>query len=281
VIGARDPNPLVDGRGAAALAAAGIAVTAGVLEPQARELIAPFAKLMTQRRPWVIAKWAMTLDGKIAASTGDSRWISGEASRARVHALRGRVDAVVVGRGTVAADDPLLTARPRGARTATRVVLDSSASLSLDSQLVRTAREAPVLVVAAYAAPSQRCEALRDRGVEVWQSGPSDDRQDEAPAAPGVSADLWLDELGRRQMTNVLVEGGGQVLGSLFDAGAIDEVHAFIAPKIAGGSAPAPIAGRGIDKMAAALQLAHPLVELLEHDVYIHGRLGKSEFLAS
>src|SRR5690606_33762436 len=133
----------------------------------------PFAKLMTVGRPWVIAKWAMTLDGKLATASGDSQWISGEESRGVVHQLRGRMDAIVVGRGTAEQDDPLLTARPAGVRIPTRIVLDSQAVLSLGSQLVRTSSDAPVMVAAAANAPEARCHALREAGVEVWQSAPS------------------------------------------------------------------------------------------------------------
>ena len=134
-----DPFPQVAGGGLAELRAAGIEVQSGVLEEEARKLNAPYLKLLSTGRPWIIAKWAMTLDGKIATAAGDSRWISCLDSRSIVHQLRGRVDAIVVGRGTAAADDPLLTARPPGPRTAMRIVVDTRASLSPQSQLVRTA----------------------------------------------------------------------------------------------------------------------------------------------
>jgi diaminohydroxyphosphoribosylaminopyrimidine deaminase/5-amino-6-(5-phosphoribosylamino)uracil reductase len=266
VVACRDPNPLVNGRGVAALQAAGLDVATLDDQVEARELIAPFAKLMTVGRPWVIAKWAMTLDGKLATHSGDSQWISGEESRAVVHQLRGRMDAIVVGRGTAEQDDPLLTARPAGVRTPTRIVLDSQAVLSLDSQLVRTSSDAPVLVAAAASAPEARCHALREAGVEVWQA---------PPAAISLS-DRWLallDELGRRRMTNILVEGGANVLGALLDAGGIDEVHAFIAPKLIGGSGPSPLRGEGRALMVDALRLASPKVETIGEDVYVSGRV--------
>jgi diaminohydroxyphosphoribosylaminopyrimidine deaminase/5-amino-6-(5-phosphoribosylamino)uracil reductase len=266
VVACRDPNKLVDGRGIAALQAAGVKVDVIDNHLEAKELLAPFAKLMTIGRPWVIAKWAMTLDGKLAAHTGDSQWISGEESRAVVHQLRGRMDAIVVGRGTAEQDDPLLTARPAGARTPTRIVLDSQAVLSLDSQLIRTSSDAPVLVAAAANAPDARCHALCEAGVEVWQ----------APPEATSLRDRWLallDELGRRRMTNILVEGGGRVLGALLDAGEIDEVHAFIAPKLIGGSGPSPLAGAGFALMADAKVLRNAVVSQLGSDLYIRGRL--------
>src|SRR5262249_19006394 len=142
-----DPFPRVAGGGIAELRAAGIEVEVGVCEAEARELNAPYLTLLGKGRPWVIAKWAMTLDGRIAARTGDSKWIRNPASRQFVHELRGRVDAVIVGSGTALADDPQLTARPPGPRTAARVVLDRRGRLPLTSKLVRTAREVPVIVV--------------------------------------------------------------------------------------------------------------------------------------
>jgi diaminohydroxyphosphoribosylaminopyrimidine deaminase/5-amino-6-(5-phosphoribosylamino)uracil reductase len=262
-----DPNPAVNGRGLATLAEAGIVVETGVLEAEAAELIAPFRKLQTAGRPWVIAKWAMTLDGKLATRTGDSKWISSEASRDVVHALRGRVDAIVVGRGTVEADDPLLTARPSGPRVATRVVLDSRASLSLESQLVRTASKAPVLVAAGHGASAAACDALRMRGVGVWQSGASS-RRDQVGEL--------LDELGRRQLTNVLVEGGGEVLGEFFDASFVDEVHVFVAPKIVGGSAPSPFTGIGAARISDAVQMKIGRPESVGPDVYLRGRVQRT-----
>src|SRR5581483_10404701 len=145
VVAQRDPFPAVSGGGIDELRAAGIEVEVGVREDEARILNAPYLKLLETGRPWIIAKWAMSLDGKLATRTGHSQWISGDKSRRVAHAMRGRVDAVLVGRGTVEADDPLLTARPVGPRVATRIVLDSRATLSSDSQLVRTVEAAPVL----------------------------------------------------------------------------------------------------------------------------------------
>lgn len=268
VIAQRDPYPQVDGGGIAELQKAGIDVEGGLLADQARELNRPYLKLVTKARPWIIAKWAMTLDGKLATSTGDSRWISGPASRAIVHRLRGRVDAVMIGRGTAVADDPLLTARPPGPRTPARIVLDSEASLSAESKLVSTAREAPVIVVASPLAPAANRAMLEDAGCEVIV-GPDGSHAERLAAL--------LDELGRRNLTNVLVEGGAKLLGNLFDAGEIDEVHAFIAPKILGGSgAPSPIGGAGLTRMADAIELETCAIERSGVDVYMHGRRRES-----
>ncbi len=260
-----DPFPQVAGRGAALLRAGGVEVELGLAEAEARRLNAPYLKLLATGRPYVHAKWAMTLDGKIATRTGDSRWISNEASRRRVHGLRGRMDAIVVGIGTVLADDPRLTARPPGPRTAARVVLDSHGRLPVNSMLATTARETPVLVVTAAGLPGERADALRTLGCE-WLGLP-------APRGrPEVTA--LLDELGRRRMTNILVEGGSEVLGSFLDAGAIDEVHVFVAPWLVGGSAArSPVGGLGVEKMAAAWALSEWRVEEVEGDVLLHGRM--------
>jgi diaminohydroxyphosphoribosylaminopyrimidine deaminase / 5-amino-6-(5-phosphoribosylamino)uracil reductase len=263
IFGCLDPNPQVNGRGITELEAAGIKCDPSVLAEEAADLIAPFTKLATTGRPWVIAKWAMTLDGKIATHTGDSRWISSEASRAIVHQLRGRVDAIVAGKGTYESDDPRLTARPPGPRHPTRIIFDSHATLAHDSQLVRTLPEAPIMVAAGSHASSERVRTLAERGINVWQA-----------KSPGF-ADRWLellDELGRQQMTNILVEGGARVFGSLLDAQAIDEVHAFIAPRLVGGSGPSPIAGGGVPEIKLGPGLKRYTVEQVGGDAYIHGR---------
>ncbi|RIK83285.1 MAG: bifunctional diaminohydroxyphosphoribosylaminopyrimidine deaminase/5-amino-6-(5-phosphoribosylamino)uracil reductase RibD [Planctomycetota bacterium] len=260
----RDPFPLVDGQGISDLKAAGIDVEFGLCEQEARDLNAPFIKLVTQSCPWFIAKWAMTLDGRVATRAGDSKWISSEASRAIVHQLRGRVDAIMIGRGTAIADDPLLTARPPGARIPLRIVVDTHAQLPLESQLVRTANEFDTLVAVSIEADRAKCRALAEAGCEVFA------------LAAGTPADrLWelVEELAGRQITNVLVEGGPTLLGSMFDAGLIDEVHAFIAPKLVGGLfAKPPIAGAGRALLDEAARLGNVEVQQVGEDVYIRGR---------
>ena len=269
VIAGRDPFPQVDGGGLAELQKAGLDVELGVLESEAGALNAPYLKLTSAGRPWVLAKWAMSLDGKIATRTGSSRWISGTQSRAIVHVLRGRVDAIMVGRETALRDDPLLTARPPGPRSATRVVCDTGASLAAESQLVQTAGETPVMVAVGREAAEARRRRLSDAGCEVFVC----DGQTHA-----ARLDALLEELGRRRMTNLLVEGGGRLLGSLLDAGRIDEVHVFIAPKIVGGAVAAgPIAGEGIDELSQALALDAVEVQQVGSDVYVRGRVIHQE----
>jgi len=265
VVAHRDPFENVAGSGIRQLADAGLQVDVGLMRDEARYLNAPFLKLVERGRPWVIAKWAMTLDGKIASRTGHSQWISGEASRAIVHQLRGRVDAVMVGSGTAAADDPLLTARPAGPRVATRIVVDSRAALSLDSRLVRTVKESPVLVATSANAPDEKKQSLSNAGCDVIVCEGETHQQRLA---------FLLDELGRRRMTNLLAEGGGRLLGNLMDLQAIDEVHAFVAAKLVGGAeATSPIEGRGVAEIGEALMIAEPQMEFIEGDLYVHGRI--------
>lgn len=266
----RDPFPKVAGGGFAQLNSAGLTVEVGLHESEAEGLNAPYLKLLATGRPWVIAKWAMTLDGKIATAAGDSKWISGEKSRQIVHRLRGRVDAVVVGRRTAELDDPLLTARLVGEparRVAVRIVLDSGANLSSTHQLVGTAREVPTLIAAGASASDAEVQRLRESGCEVLSL-----------TAPNQNDRLkqLLNELGQRRMTNVLVEGGEEVVGTFFDTGQIDEAHVFIAPKLLGGrEAVSPIGGAGIDRIAKALVVRSPIVEQLGSDLYVRGRLER------
>jgi diaminohydroxyphosphoribosylaminopyrimidine deaminase/5-amino-6-(5-phosphoribosylamino)uracil reductase len=266
VVAQRDPFPAVAGKGIEVLRRAGISVDVGVLKEQAQRLNAPYRMLIEKQRPWMIAKWAMTLDGRIASRTGHSRWISGEASRRIVHQLRGRVDAVMVGRRTAELDDPQLTARPSGARCATRIVVDSRASLSTESRLIRSVHEVPVLVAVGPHAASEQHRRLENAGCEVLV----------CPAEEHPARLLQLlAALGQRRMTNVLVEGGGQLIGCLFDLRRIDEVHVFIAPKIVGGDrAPGPVGGLGRGSIPSESTLSDPRIEVLEQDVYITGRLS-------
>lgn len=267
VIGMQDPFPAVAGGGIRRLQEAGIVVDVGILESAARKLNAPYLTRVTQSRPWFIAKWAQTLDGKIATRSGDSRWISQPASRVVVHELRGRMDAIVVGRGTVALDDPLLTARPPGPRSATRVVLDHQAQIPLACQLVQTARTIPTLIVVAPGAASDRLAALRALGCEIWQN-----------AASGTGAELpaLAAEMACRGWTNVLLESGPTLLGAFQAAGLIDEVHVFVAPKLVGGAqAASALGGLGIERMADAWQLDDPQWRIIAGDAYVTGHVQR------
>jgi diaminohydroxyphosphoribosylaminopyrimidine deaminase / 5-amino-6-(5-phosphoribosylamino)uracil reductase len=264
-----DPFPKVSGQGASRLREAGIDVEVGTGEALARRLNAPYLKRLRTGRPWAHAKWAMTLDGKIATRIGQSKWITGEAARARVHELRGRMDAIIIGRGTLLADDPLLTARPPGPRTATRVVLTATGEgIPNSCQLLDTIQAAPVLVLTTDTSV-ERFAAWKQRGAEVVGF----------PVAASGRLDVKsiLTELGNRGMTNVLVEGGAGTLGSFLDAGEIDEVHAFISPKLFGGMGSlTPVGGAGIGELSQALKLGDWTVERLGDDLLVRGSTQSS-----
>ncbi len=269
VAAVRDPFPKVAGGGISKLKEAGIAVEVGLESEASCRLNAPYLKRIVTGKPYVTAKWAMTLDGKIATAAGQSGWISGPRSRALVHEVRGRMDAIVVGIGTALADDPQLTVRPAGARVPIRVVLDSSARLPLDSYLAKTAREIPVCVVVTENAPAARVQRLRDRGCEVLES-----------IAKGghLPIEPLLDELGRRGMTNILVEGGAKVLGAFLEVRQIDELDVFIAPVIEGGAgSPSPIAGPGFATMAEAFRLVRGEITVVDGDIRFKGMMPWSD----
>lgn len=266
VVAMRDPFPRVSGGGFDRLRSAGIDVEVGLLEVEARTLNAPFLKRVATGMPFVLAKWAMTLDGKTATSSGDSRWISGPRSRAIVHETRGRMDAILVGIGTALADNPALTARPPGPRNASRVLLDPAARLPLDSTLVQTARDTPVLVAVNGRASSESIQALQNAGCEILTF----------EGEGRVSIVELLRELGGRGMTNLLVEGGGRALGSFFDADSVDAIDVFIAPKIAGGVPNfVPAWGVGVNVMAEAWRLIDPHVSVIDGDVRVDGMLPR------
>ena len=261
VIGTQDPFPRVDGGGIEKLKAAGIEVQVGVLESEIRRQNAGFLKKVRTGRPWVIAKWAMTLDGNIATSTGDSQWISNESSRQKVHELRGKVDAIFTGSGTVKADDPLLTARPAGPRIATRILFDSNLQIPLDSKLCRSIQDAPLLLVAKVAeSNSVKAEQLEELGSEViFTKKDYVERVDEI-----------LSQLGNRGMTNVLLEGGSGLVGEFLQADAIDEVHVYVAPTMTGKGI-APVTGFQIESMKDRINLQDVSIEIIESNVLFRG----------
>lgn len=269
VAAVRDPAVHGTVSGVQQLQAAGVEVDVGLCADEAAELIAPFTTLVTRKRPYVHAKWAMTLDGKLATRTGHSQWISNAPSREVVHTLRGRMDAIIVGIGTALRDDPLLTARPPGPRIAARIVLDAQARLPLDSQLIRTLDSAPVIVATSNRADPQRRAQLVEAGAEVLSCPATGD-------SPAIDIAALLEILGDRRMSNVLVEGGSQILGSFRDQNLIDEVHCFVAPKVVGGAqALSPMSGNGADEIPLQSSLIHPRIEILGDNVYLHGRLRR------
>jgi diaminohydroxyphosphoribosylaminopyrimidine deaminase / 5-amino-6-(5-phosphoribosylamino)uracil reductase len=268
VVGSDDPTRKAAGRGLGILRDEGIAVELadGQVAREARLVNQPFRKHARTGRPLVVAKWAMTLDGKVATSSGDSRWISGDASRLRVHHWRAEVDAVAVGIGTALHDDPLLTARIEdGGPQPRRVVFDSEARLPLDSALVRSAADAPVTVVCSRAAPRHHVEALQTAGVEaIVVSGGNE---------PG-RVRAALDELGTREVQSLLLEGGPRLAGAFLEAGEIDEARVFVAPLLAGGrDARTPLEGEGVELISRATRALATEVERIADDVVVTARL--------
>jgi diaminohydroxyphosphoribosylaminopyrimidine deaminase / 5-amino-6-(5-phosphoribosylamino)uracil reductase len=266
VIASKDPSEKASGRGPGILRDGGIEVelAAGPEAAAARLLNQPFRKHARTGRPLVTLKLAMSLDGQVATAAGDSRWISGEESRALVHRWRAESDAVAVGVGTALADDPLLTARgPDPGRQPVRVVFDSGARLPLDSQLVRTVAEAPLLVIAGGDADRDRLDRLRAAGAEaVVAAG-------ETPAERVAAA---LAELGRRGLTSLLLEGGPVLAGAFLAAGEVDEARIFVAPLLIGGGRSA-IEGDGPPLVSEAQRaLAFDAREVGE-DVLLSARL--------
>jgi diaminohydroxyphosphoribosylaminopyrimidine deaminase/5-amino-6-(5-phosphoribosylamino)uracil reductase len=268
VVASDDPSEKASGRGLGILRDEGVEVdiAGGELAARARLLNQAFRKHARTGRPWVLFKSAMTLDGKVATRTGDSKWISSEDSRARAHHWRATVDAVVVGIGTALADDPQLTSRIAGvSRQPRRVVFDSTGRLPQDSQLVQMAPEVPLTVVVSRGAPRSATDALETAGVDVIVATGANE-----PARIRSA----LDQLGEREVAAVLLEGGPHLAGAFFDAGEIDEIRLFLAPLVLGGrSARDPLEGEGVEQISEALRALTLECEQIAGDILITARL--------
>jgi diaminohydroxyphosphoribosylaminopyrimidine deaminase / 5-amino-6-(5-phosphoribosylamino)uracil reductase len=268
VIGVVDPDPRHRRHGIEALEAAGIEVIEGVLASQCDPLYVPFKKALRLERPWMLCKWAMTLDGKTAAPTGEARWISGPEARRKTHELRARCDGVMVGFRTAQIDDPELTVRHVEGKQPVRIVVDPLGEIDDDSNLVRTARQAPTWLLASQDVDPRRSGVLQDLGVTVIH----------VPTAEGprrLHLGRAFHELRRRGLRRVLVEGGGGLVAQMFAWNAVDQVLAFVAPKIIGGQgAPTPVGGDGRPFMAEAWQLMDVRYEACGDDIAVSGFVG-------
>lgn len=271
VAGMKDPNPLVAGRGFRQLRRAAIRVRAGILEEECRALNEAFVKYITQRLPFVTLKLAATLDGKIAAASGDARWISGSLSRHRVHQLRNQTDAVLVGADTVLKDDPQLTCRIAGGRNPWRVILDGRLRIPLSARLLRLGDVEKTIVVTSRSASMRKISALQARGIQVWQF----------PARNGELAwPLLLRKLAALGIVSLLVEGGAKVAASALRARAVDKILFFYAPKILGGDGRAMIDGLNIRRAANAMAVRQLSVRKSGGDLLVTGYLKSPQFRA-
>ena len=284
VVGLLDPNPLVAGKGISILQNAGIEVVAGVEEDKIKELNKVFLKYIKTKRPHVILKTAMTLDGKIASHTGDSKWITNEKSRQLVHKLRSEMMGIVAGIGTVKADNPMLNCRLEGQQPTAngqkpnihqpiRIIVDTKASISLDSNIVKTANEyRTILAVGQQSTVNSQQSKINELisfNVEILQCEEKDGHVD--------INDLMI-KLGQMGIDSLLLEGGSCLNAAFLEAGCVDEVYAFIAPKIIGGEhSKSPIGGKGIELMKDAITFDKVEIEQIENDILIKGKIKSTD----
>lgn len=266
VVGSPDPNPLVAGKGVAILRAHGIEVTENVLREECDALNAVFLHYIREKQPYVVLKAAMTLDGKIATRTGASKWVTGEEARAHGRSLRGRYRAIMVGSGTVLADDPQLTCRSEGARDPLRIVCDSRLRTPLDAQLVRTARQTPTLI-ATCETDAARIAPYEAAGCRVWQIAARDGHVDLA---------ALVQRLGAEGVDSVLIEGGGTLAWAALEAGLVQKVYSYLAPKLFGGrDARTPVEGEGVEVPADAALLHVSGIQRLGEDILIESEVTR------
>ena len=270
VVAMTDPNPLVAGCGIETLRQRGIHVDTGVLATEAASLNAPFIKWITCKLPFVTLKNGISLDGKIATRTGDSRWITGETSRLEVHRLRDAADAIITGVGTVLADDPELTTRlPEGGKSPVRVVVDSLARTPLSAKLVNDGK-APTIIAISNKAPEERVAALKAKNIEILSLPEESDGR--------LNLGALLRILGERCLTHVMVEAGGTLNSSFLFGNYVDKVVMFVAPKIIGGAgAPGPYGGTGCDRLSEAVELEDVMIQHTGDDLMIEGWVKRRE----
>ena len=269
VIGSRDPNPLVAGKGVRFLREHGVEVVEDFMKEECDALNDVFFHYITSRRPYVVMKYAMTADGKIATKTGASRWVTGEASRQRVQHLRSHYMGIMAGIGTVLIDDPMLNVRIPGGRSPVRIICDSHLRIPMESQIVRSARDYPTIVACALADPGKK-QQLTEAGLQVLEF-------------PGQDGRVDLQELMRylgeeKQIDSILLEGGGELNDSMLRAGLVQEAKVFIAPKIFGSQqAASPVRGIGVETPAKAILMELKSTEAIEGDILLTYRIRKGE----
>ena len=269
VIGLKDPNPLVAGRGIRILQENGIEVVSGVLEEEGKKLNEIFLKYITTKLPFCIMKTAMTLDGKIASCTGDSKWITGALSRKYVHELRHKVSGIMVGIGTVLSDDPMLTTRLNNeiGMDPIRIIIDSSAKIPLEAKVLNLNSKARTIIASTERADVKKIKALEEKGAEVIITPIKDN---------GVDLNFLMKILGEEKIDSILLEGGSKINYTALKEGIVDKVNAFISPKIIGGNkAKTPVGGEGIEYMRNAIPLNNIEIHRFENDIMIEGYIVK------
>lgn len=267
VVGSDDPNPLVAGKGLEILRRGGVEVVSGVLREACDALNPVFFHFIRTRRPYVVMKYAMTMDGKIATRTGASRWITGEAARRRVHRDRHRYTAIMAGVGTVLADDPMLNCRMKGGKNPVRIICDSHLRTPLTSQIVRTAGEIPT-ILATCTEPSLYGPYL-DAHCQVWTLPERDGR---------VDLDALMDRLGSAGIDSVLLEGGGTLNWAALESGIVQRVQAYVAPKLFGGDAKSPVEGQGVALPDQAVALKNTRILRVGEDILLESEVDGSVY---
>ena len=268
VIGSRDPNPLVAGKGAAILSAAGVRVEEDFMREECDALNPVFFHYITKKTPYVVMKYAMTADGKIAARTGDSKWITGESARKKVQELRHQYMGIMAGIGTVLADDPMLNVRIPGLKSPVRIICDSGLRIPMDSQIVKTAKEYRTIVAYAGEHSGEGCKEAEEKEEQLHTAGVE---TVSVPDADGrVDLRKLMEYLGKQGIDSVLLEGGGTLNDAALSAGIVNEICAFIAPKIFGGAgAKTPVSGIGVAHPAEAVMLTLRQVETIGDDLML------------
>nr|WP_300651012.1 bifunctional diaminohydroxyphosphoribosylaminopyrimidine deaminase/5-amino-6-(5-phosphoribosylamino)uracil reductase RibD [uncultured Anaerobutyricum sp.] len=255
VVGSDDPNPLVSGKGFQMLRGKGIEVIPHFLKEECDAINHVFFHYIRTGTPYVAMKYAMTMDGKIACYTGDSKWVTGEESRAHVQTLRNHYKGIMAGIGTVLADDPMLNCRIEGGRDPIRIIADSHLRIPMDSQLVRTAGQQPLIVACLPDADEEKAAQLQEKGVEVLRIPGVTTADITEEQKEVISLPVLMKELGARKIDGILLEGGGQLNESALQAGIVDRIYCYIAPKIFGGAqAKTPVEGQGLTRAADAWQ---------------------------
>ena len=262
VVGSDDPNPLVAGKGLEILRRGGVEVVSGVLREACDALNPVFFHFIRTKRPYVVMKYAMTMDGKIATRTGTSRWITGEAARRRVHRDRHRYTAIMAGVGTVLADDPMLNCRIKGGKNPVRIICDTHLRTPLTSQIVRTAGEIPT-ILATCAEPSLYGPYL-DAHCQVWTLPERDGH---------VDLDALMDRLGSGGIDSVLLEGGGTLNWAALESGIVQRVQAYVAPKLFGGDAKSPVEGQGVALPDQAVALKNTRISRVGEDILLESEV--------